>query len=277
MRALTQNPWQIEAETAPEEDALREIRQGNSEPLGVVLEGYRMRLERMLRLRLSPQLMGRVAVSDVLQDAYIEAAQRLPKYLEGDSSTGERKRMPLFLWVRFLAGQQLTKAFRFHLGASARDARRDQSLVVGGVPGASSVHLASAIADSGVSPSGAASTNEVRELLAEALEALEETDREILMLRHFEQLPNKDIAHLLGLSESGASLRHLRAMQRMQSARACGPASVGSSSASAEPIVGKRVAAASASITSDLPEPFSPTKKVAGVRKRKACAVASAG
>ncbi len=216
---MSEARWKIEGEDPKEELALAAVGKGDNEPLGRVLETYRTRLQRMLQLRLSPQLLGRVAVSDVLQDAYIEATQRLPEYLATAEGV-ENKPMPLFLWVRYLAAQQLMRSHRFHLGANCRDAGRDQGLVVGGFPGTSSVHLAAAIAESGVSPSGAASSNEVREILAETLESLEESDREILMLRHFEQLPNKDIAHLLGLSESGASLRHLRALQRMQAALA---------------------------------------------------------
>ncbi len=219
---VTQAPWKIEAETSAEAHALQAAQAGDAEPLGLVLEGYRDRLRRMLQLRLAPVLMGRVAVSDVLQEAYIEATRRLPGYLDEQASAPRENRqgMPLYLWVRYLAGQQLARAYRFHLGTMARDAGRDQAMVIGGVPGASSVHLAAALAESGVSPSGAASSKEVREILADALESLDETDREILMLRHFEQMPNKDIARLLGLSESGASLRHLRAMDRMQAALA---------------------------------------------------------
>ena len=213
---MSEQRWKIEGEDAREEQALVAARDGDQELLGSVLEGYRVRLQRMLRLRLSPQLFGRVSVSDVLQDAYIEATQRLPEYLDKAEAATETKPMPLFLWVRYLTGQQLMQTHRFHLGANCRDAGRDQGLVVGGMPGTSSVHLAAAIAESGVSPSGAASQGEVREILAEALESMQESDREILMLRHFEQLPNKDIARLLGMTESGASLRHLRALQRMQ-------------------------------------------------------------
>ena len=215
----------IEAEDAAEQQALEAVRGGDHEPLGAILQGYHERLRRMVQLRITPNLRGRVAASDVVQEAFIEATRRLPDYLESvDAPATEPspsgRRMPLFLWVRFLTGQQLARAFRFHLGANARDAARDQALIVGGVPGASSVHLAAAIAESGVTPSEAASSSEAREILADALDSLDDTDREILMLRHFEQMPNKDIAHLLGLSESGASLRHLRAMDRMQQALA---------------------------------------------------------
>lgn len=219
---VTQTSWTIEPENSEEALALQAAQSGNHEPFGMVLEGYRSRLRRMVQLRLAPALMGRVAVSDVLQEAFIEATRRLPSYLgaQDENPVQPAKRMPLFLWVRQLAGQQLARAYRFHLGTNARDAGREQGLVLGGVPGASSVHLAAAIAESGVSPSGAASSNELREILADALESLDDTDREILMLRHFEQMPNKDIARLLGLSESGASLRHLRAMDRMQTALA---------------------------------------------------------
>ncbi|MDF1839087.1 MAG: sigma-70 family RNA polymerase sigma factor [Planctomycetota bacterium] len=205
-----------EAETEAERDAIDAACQGDNAPVGDLLQKYRVRLQNMVRLRIAPQLLGRVGVSDVIQETFAEVSERLPTYLasrEG-ATDPERGRMPFFLWVRFLAGQQLMRAHRFHLGTVARDAGREVSL--GGVPGASSQHLASALSGGGPSPSGIASSMESQEILTYALQDLSESDREILMLRHFEQMGNRDIALLLELTESGASLRHMRALKRLR-------------------------------------------------------------
>lgn len=183
-----------------------------------VLDAYRARVERMLRVRMDPRVVGRVGVSDVMQDALVEVARRLPTYLDErrEPSGGV---MPFFLWFRFLAGQSLQQAHRKHLGTQARDAGRDVAIQpAGGMPEATSRLLASALVASGVSPASAAAADEQRELLASALEELGPADREILFLRHFEQLSNTEIAAVLDLSPSAASLRHLRALGRLQRA-----------------------------------------------------------
>lgn len=216
--------------------------------IGPVLEAYRGRVERMLRLRMDPRVVGRVGVSDVMQDAFLEIAKRLPRYLEqrgewrgqgrpgerglgpmesqgaglppGPESGAERGPMPFFPWVRFIATQALAQVHRTHLGTLARDAGRDLPLE-GGMwagQGASSMMLASALLQSGVSPSGAAALEEQREMLSEALAELTDGDREILFLRHFEQLSNREVAAVLGLARSGASVRHLKALKRLQHA-----------------------------------------------------------
>lgn len=196
--------------------------EGAMEHMAPVLEAYRGRIERMLRLRMDHRVAGRVGVSDVMQDAYIEIVRRLPKYLAEDSdpAAGERGRMPFFLWVRFIAGQALRQTHRQHLGTVARDAGRDVPMFSGGAPEASSLMLANALVESGVSPSGFAVGEEQREALNEALSSLDPEDREVLFMRHFEQLSNKEIAAILKLTPGGASLRHLKALGRLQRALA---------------------------------------------------------
>src|SRR5262249_40220124 len=124
--------------------------------------------------------------------------------------------MPLHLWLRFITGQKLVQLHRHHLGAEMRDPRREVPLF-GGVPDASGVSVASAIADSGArTPQSAALDQEAVEKLRAALESMKRADREVLVMRHFEQLSNGDVARLLGLTSGGASLRYLRAAQRLR-------------------------------------------------------------
>lgn len=192
--------------------------------VGPALEAYRGRIERMIRMRMDPRVAARTGVSDVMQDAYLEVAKRLPAYLEeraGDAVSrpeGEGA-MPFFAWVRFIAAQALTQVHRTHLGTLARDAGRDVPINgLRGTCGASSLMLASALLEHGLSPSGAASIEERREILADALSELSDVDREVLFLRHFEQLSSREAAQVLGLAPSGVRVRHMKALKRLQRA-----------------------------------------------------------
>lgn len=173
---------------------------------------HRERLRLMVDLRLDPRLRGRIDPSDVLQEAYIEVSQRLDEYLQDPP-------MPLFVWFRRIAGQRLFAIFRRQLGAQARDARRDVSLNSLLVPEASSVTLADCMLrarGAGSSPSRAAIDDETRGRLEEGLDRMAPMDREVIVLRHFEQLSNHEIAHALGIEESAASKRYLRALKRLR-------------------------------------------------------------
>ena len=175
--------------------------------LGGLLEGYRPRLRRMVSLRLDPRLRRRVDSSDVIQEAFVDVTRRLEEY----RST---PKMPFYLWVRLLTAQKLMEFHRRHLGAERRDVRRE--VAARSHYEASSVSLARAIVDQGTSPLGALLREELEQRLRDALEKMKEIDREILMLRHFERLSNEECAQVLGLSLSGAKLRHLRATKRLR-------------------------------------------------------------
>lgn len=177
---------------------------------------HRARLRRMIAFRLDRRLQGRVDPSDVLQDAYIDATRRLPEYARAPS-------MPFYLWLRFLASQRLTEQHRRHLGAQARDARRDVSLQQGDVPDNSAAELAQLLFNDATTPSEAAARIEQSLCVQRALESLEPIDREILLLRHFEQLSNGEAAGVLGLDKSAASKRYVRALTRLKDALLSAP------------------------------------------------------
>lgn len=183
--------------------------QGDQCALDQLFERYRSRLKKMVRLRLNRRLQGRVDDSDVLQDAFLEATRRLPTYLAAPQA-------PFFLWLRRITGDKLLEIHRTHLGTQARDAGREVSLHRGALPAANSVSLAAQLLGQLTSPSQAAVKAEMRIQLQEALNSLDPLDREILALRHFEQLSNAEAAQELELEPSAASKRYLRALARLQ-------------------------------------------------------------
>ena len=192
---------------------------GDQRALRELLGRHRERLRRMVALRLDRRLQGRVDPSDIIQEACLDAARRLPEYQKGPT-------MPFFLWLRLLAGQRLMDEHRKHLGAAARDAGREISLYRGALPETSSAALAAHLLGRLTTPSQAAIRAERQIRLQEALNSLDPIDREVLVLRHFEELSNGEAAAVLGLDKSAASKRYARALIRLKEILASLPGSL---------------------------------------------------
>jgi RNA polymerase sigma-70 factor (ECF subfamily) len=182
---------------------------GDPEAWRALFDRDRERLRRMVALRMDRRLQGRVDASDVVQEAHIEAMTRLPEYLRESN-------LPFFLWLRLIVGQRLTFLHRRHLGAHARDAGREIGIYHGALPEATSAALAARLLGHLTQPSEAAIRAERKIRIQRALNAMDPLDREILALRHFEQLSNGEAARAVGLSKSAASKRYVRALQRLK-------------------------------------------------------------
>ena len=198
------------AGNSSETDRLRaEAARGDRQFLGVLLARHRDRLRRMVALRLDRRLQGRIDPSDVIQEAYLEASARLGDYMHNPS-------MPFFLWLRFLAGQKLVTLHRHHLGVQMRNAGQEVALCQGALPEASSAALAAQLLGHDTHPSEAAIRAEMKIRMQEALNSMGALDREVLALRHFEQLSRAEIAQMFGISESAAGKRYIRALERLR-------------------------------------------------------------
>jgi RNA polymerase sigma-70 factor (ECF subfamily) len=188
---------------------LQQAARGDGQFLGTLLARHRDRLRRMVALRLDRRLQGRIDPSDVIQEAYLEASARLAEYLRDPS-------MPFFLWLRFLTGQKLITLHRHHLGVKMRDAEQEVALYHGSLPQASSAALAAQLLGRDTRPSEAAIRAEMKIRVQEALNSMPVLEREILALRHFEQLSRAEIAQVFGISEAAAGKRYLRALERLK-------------------------------------------------------------
>lgn len=197
--------------SAPDETAelVSLVRADDQLALGRLLDRHRERLLRILRFRLDARIQGRVDPEDVLQDTLIEAVDRLPEYLDQPG-------VPFFVWLRFLAVQKLAQLHRRHLETRSRAAGRERGLQQSGLAGASSADLAARLLGNLTSPSEALARAEQKLQVEAALNQMEPMDREILTLRHFEQLANVEAASVLGLSPTAASNRYVRAVRRLQ-------------------------------------------------------------
>jgi RNA polymerase sigma-70 factor (ECF subfamily) len=188
---------------------LQRARAGDRQALDELFARHRDRLRRMVDMRLDWGLRSRLDASDVIQDAYLEVAGRLEEYLRNPT-------LPLFLWLRLVVGERLTTLHRQHLGTQMRDARREVSLYRAALPEASSAALAARLLGKHTSPTQAAVRAERLLRVQEALNSLDPIDREVLSLRHFEQLSRAEAARVLGIAEAAAAKRYIRALKRLK-------------------------------------------------------------
>ena len=192
-----------------QEELIDRLNREGEQALAELFERFQPRLQRMVELRLHPKLCGRVDAADVLQETYLEAAKRLHRYLSDPS-------VPVFVWMRGVVCDTLTHVHRRHLGAKKRDVGQEVSIHRHGYPLASSVSLAAHLVGRLTSPSQAAIRAETMARLEDALDQMDEIDREVLALRHFEQLGNNEVAAILGLNKAAASQRYMRALARLK-------------------------------------------------------------
>ena len=194
----------------PETDPLADrLKAGDPAAVEELFARHRDRLRRMVDMRLDRRLQGRIDASDVVQEAHLEVAERLADYLKDP-------KLPPFLWLRLVVGERLTKLHRAHLGAQMRDAGREVSLFREALPAASSAALAAHLLGKHTSPTQAAVRAERLIRLQEAINSLDPIDREILSLRHFEELTRAEAAQALGIEEAAAAKRYVRAMKRLR-------------------------------------------------------------
>src|SRR3954451_23226182 len=199
--------------TDPPSDTIRlseRLRAGDRGALAELFQRHRDRLRRMVELRIDARLQGRIDASDVLQDGFLDLAKRGEGYLSDP-------KLPVFLWLRLVVSDRVAMVHRHHLGTRMRDAAQEVSLHRDPLPqaSASSAALASMLLGRLTSPSNAAIRAEQILQVQEAVTSLEPLDREVVALRHFEQLSRAEAAVVLGISEQAVTKRYVRAIKRL--------------------------------------------------------------
>ena len=190
---------------------LARIRQGDERALEELLGRHRPALLRFVKMRFDGRLSSRVDPSDVVQEAQLEVARHIQDYLI-------REPMPFWLWLHRTTYQNLVRMRRVHRDAARRSVDREVAL-----PDESSILLARKLLTGSPWPGQHLVDEEIRRRVHEALERLDEIDREVLQLRAFEGLENDEVAQVLGLPPGTASKRYGRALLRLRQALASPP------------------------------------------------------
>ena len=185
------------------------LRLGDADALADLFSRHRQRLSQIVDFRLDRRLLGRVDPDDILQEAYVDAAERIDYFVNDHSGS-------VFVWLRLILAQTLANVHRRHLGAQMRDVSREFSIFGHRGTQDASTSLALQLLGHFTSPSQAAIQEETSQKLAQAIEQLGPLDREVLTLRHFEQLTNSEVAEVLGIQKKAASIRYIRALKRLK-------------------------------------------------------------
>jgi RNA polymerase sigma-70 factor, ECF subfamily len=190
-------------------DRVRLAAQGDAGTWEALVSASRQRLRRMVAFRLDSRLKGRIDPSDVLQDVYLEAWKDLEAYVRLPA-------MPFFLWLWGIAGNTLRLLHRHHLGTQMRDPRREVSIGNRALLNSTTTAVVAGLIDNLTRASDVAIRLELKLRLNDALNAMDPLDREVLALRHFEQLSPIETAAALGIKEKAAAMRYMRALRRLK-------------------------------------------------------------
>lgn len=196
-----------QTETHPLETTLHRARAGQPEAIGVLLERYRTYLSLLVRVQIGLRLQGKVDADDVLQEVCLEAHRDFGRF----RGTTEAE----FLgWLRQILACTLANQIRRYYGTKQRDPRLEREL-------ADDLDRSSRALDGGLvapdkSPSEQVAQRERALLLADALDGLPPDYREVLLLRHVEDLTFPEVARRMDRSED--SVKHLwaRALARLR-------------------------------------------------------------
>ena len=190
-------------------DLVNRVLRGDQDALAQLFAVHHQRLWRMVNFRMNQRLRGRVDADDVLQEAFINASQRMEHFLSDASRS-------VFIWLRLIVSQTLVDVHRRHLMTQMRDANREFSIQSGWSSESTSFSLSFHLLGHLTSPSQAALRVELSQQLSAALSTVTAVDREVLALRHFEELSNSETAQVLNMSEQAASIRYIRALTRLK-------------------------------------------------------------
>ncbi|HIE99046.1 MAG: sigma-70 family RNA polymerase sigma factor [Fuerstiella sp.] len=197
------------SQTEYERELIEKVVHGDENALAELFSKHRDRLWRMVNFRMDPRLHGRVDADDVLQEAWLSVVQRIDHFLSDASRS-------IFVWFRLITGQTMIDIHRRHLGTQKRNAAMEFSINKGWSSESTSFSLSFHLLGHLTSPTQAALREELSEQLKAALASMNEIDREVLALRHFEQLTNRETAQILGISDQAASDRYMRALGRLK-------------------------------------------------------------
>lgn len=197
----------------PDSDQTQELLlnagEGNADAVNRLLDRHRDSLRKMVQFRMDRALAGRIDASDIVQDVLLEANRRLKDYLIDP-------KMPFHLWLRQLAKDRIIDMHRRHREAKKRSVDRERSLATPEYADRSSMDLAALLKDQELTPAAANIRKELERRFLTAIDQLDEDDRDIILMRHYEHLGNSEVAQALGMSPPAAGMRYLRALRKLR-------------------------------------------------------------
>ena len=187
---------------------LAEIRDGDGEAVNALISRHREAIRRLVHMRMDKAITSRLDASDVVQDVLFEASRRLSDYISDPA-------LPFHLWLRQLAKDRMIDMHRRHRTAQRRSVDREQPVNSIGDDDRSAADLAQLLQDAELTPAAANVRREMEEQFLDAVNQLNESEREIIMMRHFEHLSSAEAAQVLDMTPAAAGMRYMRALRKL--------------------------------------------------------------
>jgi len=194
-------------EESNDKSELEQLKAEGNIALARIYASNQERLERIVVFRMDPRIRRRIDAADVLQEAYLEMDRRLHDYVADP-------KVSVLIWMRQRVLQKLIDMQREQF-RDKRDVNKEQQPAANWNSGNTSLSVNAFLAASITSPSQFLIRNEDVLQLQSAMDSLSDIDREVIALRHFEQLTNQQVAEVLSLSTTAASNRYIRALNRL--------------------------------------------------------------
>jgi RNA polymerase sigma-70 factor, ECF subfamily len=188
-----------------EDNLVSRALEGDEVAFQQLFEKNRSRLKKTIACRMDRRLAPRIDASDIIQETYLEAVKRWPRYIK-------QKTMPFYLWLRWIARERIIDLHRHHLGAGKRAITREVPLL----PTESSASLAITLLASAPTPSRNLAQKELADMLHTALGGLDADDRELILAHDFEGLTIPETAQALSITDAAAQKRYTRALDRLR-------------------------------------------------------------
>jgi len=187
---------------------LAEIRDGDPDAVNALINRHREAVRRLVQMRMDQAIASRVDASDVVQDVMFEASRRLNNYIQDPA-------LPFHLWLRQLAKDRMIDMHRRHRAAQRRSVDREQAVNSLVNDDRSAADLAKLLRDAELTPAAATVRREMEQQFLAAVNDLNDADREIIMMRHFEHLTSAEAAQALGMTAAAAGMRYVRALRKL--------------------------------------------------------------
>lgn len=197
----------------PQVDSLlADAKAGNSVALGSLFALYQNYIRLLAATQLRARLRVRASASDVAQDTFLKAHRGFDEF-RGNSG-GE-----FVVWLRSILSHQLQYLIQQNVTAQARDVRREISLEdIGRWMDQSSAKMDAVLVANDPSPATQFDQHERSVRVADAMAALPDDYREIIMLRSIEELGYPEIAEQFGRSQGAVRMLWLRAIEALRDA-----------------------------------------------------------
>ncbi|HEY1599281.1 MAG TPA: sigma-70 family RNA polymerase sigma factor [Pirellulales bacterium] len=178
--------------------------------LGSLLELYRNYLRILARSQLTPELLPRATPSDVVQDTFLEAYRDFVQFR--GTTLAE-----FVAWLRKILVRNIARLVEHHLAAQKRDVRREVSLdAIARAFDQSSCRLEQVFGAAVPAQIDRAESSERAATVADHLAKLPSQYRDVLVLRHLEELSFEEVAQRLGRTAAATRMLWVRAIDRLR-------------------------------------------------------------